>query len=411
VLRWATPRARASGLLASGVVLAVLMLASHAASFGFAIAGGRLLSPADFGILTALLGIVLVGMAPGMAVQALTAAGTLGGPVTIDARLARRLALGIGGVVAALMGVLGPAIGTTHPVTVLSIAGAAAVLPLTAAKEGVLQGQGRFVALGAVLFVGATVKLSAGLVGMGTTHAVWAAAVGIGLGYLAQLRLSHRLTGGLHVPPRGQGLRLTSTVVTAVTTMALLLALVHVDAVLAPILLEDLLAGQYAVGVTGARIVFWGPQFAVFLLYPRLVIDDRRRVVVVAIAGLTVAGALGAVVAGMIGPWLVESIFGARFAPIGAELWRFAWFGTAILGLQILALSDLATGRRESMWLLAAALAAVVGVVLGRRPTDPGTFITTVAGIVTGFLVVGAARRLTHPARALRARPVGAEPT
>lgn len=396
VLQQAVPRGRSSELIASGVVFALLTMATHAVSYGFTIAGGRLLAPGDFGTLTALLGLVLVGMAPGMAVQALTAAGTLGRPVTIDAPLARRLALAIAVLVASTMVVLGPSLGTAHPLAVLGITAAAAMLPLTAANEGVLQGQARFAALGVVVFVGAAVKLATGVVGMAVTHAVWAAALGISLGYLAQVRLSRRLTGGLPVPVRGRGLRLSPTVVTAVIMMALLLVLVHVDAVLAQLLLEDLDAGQYAVGVTGARMVFWAPQFAMYLLYPRLVTDPRRRVVAVAIAGLLLAGTAAAVVIGAVGPWVVRVVFGVQYEPIGRELWRFAWLGTTALGLQILALSDLATGRREAMWLFGAALAVVVGVVVVVGPATPDGVVTTVAVTLTAFVAVGLARRLVH---------------
>lgn len=77
-----------SAWLRGGVALAGLTFATHIANLAFTIAGGRLLAPGDFATLTALLGIVLIGMAPGMAVQALTAAGTLGRPVVIDQALA-----------------------------------------------------------------------------------------------------------------------------------------------------------------------------------------------------------------------------------------------------------------------------------------------------------------------------------
>lgn len=397
-------RAPRGGIVTAGVALAALTMATHLTNFGFTIAGGRLLTPSDFGTLTALLGITLVGMAPGMAVQALTAAGTLGGPVHIDAPLARRLAAVIGVVVVVLLVIVGPGIGTTHPVAILGVTAGAALLPLTGANEGVLQGQGRFTALGLVLLTGALVKFTIGGAGMFATRAVWAAAVGIGLGYSAQLWLSHRLTGGLD---DGKELRrrVSATVVTAVVMMGLLLVLIHVDAVLAQILLHDLAAGQYAVGVTGTRIVFWAPQFAVYLLYPRLVTDHRRRVVAAAIGGLTLAGTVGAIAASLVGPWLVRVVFGAEFEPIGIELWRFAWLGTTAIGLQILALSDLATGRREAMWLLGTALVTVVGVLLGVRPATPVGVITTVAGILTAFVAIGFARRLVHPAPEERTRP------
>ncbi len=400
------PLPAAPGSWWSGAVaLAGLTFATHAANFGFTIAGSRLLAPGDFGTLTALLGIVLIGMAPGMAIQALTAAGTLGRAVTIDAPLARRLALSIAGVVVVLMTVLGPALGTRNPAAVLAIGAAAGLLPLTAANEGLLQGASRFAALGSVLLAGAAVKFLTGVGAMLTTRAVWGAAVAIALGYCVQLVTSQWLSGGLDGIGQEPRRRLSRAVVSAVAMMGMLLVLIHVDAVLARILLDDLDAGLYAVGASGMRIVFWAPQFVVLLLFPRLVRDPRRRVVGGAILGLTGAGVVGSAIAAVAGPMLVSLVFGAQYEPIGVDLWRFAWLGTAAVGMQVLALSDLASGRREALWLLLAAVGSIVVVLLGVRPTTPTAIVTTVAGIVSGFVVVGFLRRLSHATPA----PVPAE--
>ena len=380
--------------MASATALAALTLLTHAANFGFVIAGGRLLAPADFGALTALLGIVLLGMAPGMAVQALTAAGALGGPTMIDGRLARRLGATIAAVVATVVVVVGPGIGVTNPVVVLAVTAAAGLLPLTAANEGLLQGRGRFTALGLVMVGGAATKLGTGLVGMVLHPTVWTAAAAVGLGYLAQLGLSARTSGGLGAAEPDD--RARGALVTGVLMMGLLLVVIHLDAVLATLLLDDLDAGRYAVGVTGARIVFWAPQFAILLLYPRLVTDARRRVVVAAIGALGAAGVAGAIVANAVGPPLVELVFGPEFAPVGVWLWRFAWVGTAALGLQVLTLSDLATGRRDAMWVLAGVLTLITGTLLTLRPDDPVVVVTVVAGLLTGALLIGLARRLTR---------------
>lgn len=394
-LRSAEPVRFTTPWLASAATLAVLTLITHAANFGFVIAGGRLLAPEDFATLTALLGIVLVGMAPGMAVQALTAAGVLGGPTVIDGRLARRLAGAIVAVVATLLLAVGPGIGATNPTTVLAITAAAGLLPLTLANEGLLQGRSRFMALGAVMSTGAVVKLGAGVLGMALHPATWVAATAIGLGYLGQLLASTRASGGLGAVEPDE--RERGALVTAAVMMGLLLVVIHLDAVLATLLLDDLAAGRYAVGVTGARIVFWAPQFAMLLLYPRLVTDPRRRVVGAAIVGLVGLGTVGAIAATVAGVSAVTVVFGAEFAPVGDGLWRFAWVGTAALGLQVLALSDLATGRREAMWVLAGTLAAITSALLGLRPVRAVDVVTLVAVIMTSAVLVGLALRLRHP--------------
>lgn len=391
-----TAQGTGRGWIAGAAALAALTFATHAANFTFTFMGARLLTPGDFGTLTAMLGIVLIGMAPGMAVQALTATGTLGGPATIDSGVARRLALTIAGVVTVIMLALGPSLGTWHPLAVGGIAAAAGLLPLTGANEGLLQGRGQFTLLGTVLCTGAVVKLATGIAGMAATRAVWAAAVAIALGYGAQLALSHRLAGGLEDARVGVLARLSREVVTAVVMMGLLLVVIHLDAVIARLLLDDLAAGLYAVGATAMRIVFWAPQFVVLLLFPRLVTDARRRVIAASMAGLLAAGTAGTLMAAVLGPTLVPVVFGDEYAAIGSDLWRFAWLGTAAVGLQILALSDLATGRRDTMWIMTATVVTVVGVLVATAPADPVVVVTIVASIVTSFVVVGTGRRLMH---------------
>lgn len=397
--------------------LALLTFVTHAANFGFTLLGARLLAPGDFATLTAMLGIVLIGMAPGMALQALTATGVLGGPATIEPPIVRRVALLFATLVAAIMIVLGPALGTGNPVSVVAIGAAAGLLPMSAANEGVLQGRGQFALLGVVLSTGALVKLAVGATGMAITSAVWAAACGIATGYGAQLVLSRWMVGQRRpvvAAPGGSpeptvigrdadgtggadsAFGLPRSVVSAVVMMGLLLVVLHVDAVMARLLLGDLAAGLYAVGATAMRIVFWAPQFVVLLLFPVLVTDPRRRVVALAIGGLAAAGALATLVAAALGPALVPFVFGQEYAPIGGDLWRFAWLGTAAVGLQVLCLSDLATGRREALWLLAATITTIVATLVGIEPTEPVTIVTTVATIVTGAVVLGTARRLMH---------------
>ena len=116
-----------------------------------------------------------------------------------------------------------------------------------------------------------------------------------------------------------------------------------------------------------------------------------------AIGGLAVAGALGATVASVVGTPVVELVFGPEFAPVGDWLWRFAWVGTAALGLQVLTLSDLATGRRATAGVLAGVLAAVAGTLLTVRPDDPTRIVTLVAIVMTAGVLVGLGLHLRGP--------------
>lgn len=392
-----TTRSRQHGTaIGAAVGFAILTMATHGLNFGFTVAATRLLPAEAFGTLTAVLGLVLVGMAPGMAVQGLSAADVLDGSTTIDRRLAGQAAVTMVLAVTLGLAVTGSALGIESPATVIAVGLAAGLLPLTGANEGRLQGTGRFLALGTVLVAGAATKFVLGIAGMAWSGTVWAATVGVLAGYAVQALASHRASGGLD-SASVRSVDAVRTVTTGTVMMGLVLLVLHVDTVLARALLPDPdSAGLYATGSTAARIVFWAPQFAVHLLYPRLVVDPRRRTVAWALVGLAAAGVVAVLAAQLLGPWFVELVFPAVYAPIGEELWRFTWLGTAAVGLQVVALSDLATGRREALVVLAGVLATVVAATVLARPSTPRQLVTTAAGIMTVGVVVALARRLTH---------------
>ncbi|MDX1619620.1 MAG: hypothetical protein R3320_01425 [Nitriliruptorales bacterium] len=371
----------------AGVAFAGLTLLTHLANLAFVIVGARLLTPGDFGNLTAILGIVLVGMAPAMAIQSLTAAGALGRPVSIDRPLAWRLAATIGVIVAVVMGVAAELLELDGTIVVPAVAVAGAALPLTAMSEGLLQGHARFVALGSVMAFGAGTKLTLGALGMSLSPTLAAAALAIASGYVVQASASRIRSRELApVSPR---IPLTTPVVYAVVLMAGLLALVHLDAVIAPAILGELESGRYGVGVVAIRITFWLPQFAVLLLFPRLVRYNHRRVVGATFTGVAVLGLFGAGAAFVIGPTFAELGFGSRLAAVGPELWRFVLVGAMLLGLQFLALLDLATGRRHALWLIGAA-AVTIGIWL--PVSGAGTaaqLVTHVMAVLAAFFVAG----------------------
>lgn len=372
---------------AAGTTFAGLTLLTHAANFGFVIVGGRLLRPGDFGDLTAILGVVLIGMAPGMAIQALATAGALGRPVIIDRALAWRLAGIIGALVAVVMAGVSVLLDLDAPVTVAAIAVAAAAIPLTAVREGLLQGHGRFVALGMVMLIGAATKFVVGAAGMSLWPTLRSAAIAIAVGYLVQARVSDARTRDLTSTSRPTSL--TAPVLYAIALMGALLVVMHLDALIAPAIMPELESGRYAVGVVVSRITFWLPQFLVLLLFPHLVRDASRSRIIRVAGGLVLLATVGLGTARLLGPTFAELAFDAELAVVGPELWRWVWLGAMILGIQFLALIDLATGQRRALPLLLAAVAAV-SVWLPLAGLDDAVGVAThVGAILTGTFVIG----------------------
>lgn len=366
---------------------ALLTLLTHAANFGFVALAGRLLSPGDFGDLVALLGIVMVGLAPGMAVQALTAAGVLGGPALVDRGLGRRLGTLITAVVAVATVGAWALLDLDAVLVLLAVPAAAGILPRTGVNEGLLQGHRRFLPLGGVMLTGALVKLVLGAAAMAVVGDLGTAALAVALGYAAQLACSRRATTG-HEAARDTTHGLTD-VVYAVVVMGALLVLVHLDAVLAPALLGDLEAGRYGVGVTATRITFWLPQFAVLLWFPRMVRQEGPTALVAGLGGVVALGLVGVGAAVALGPLLATAVFGTELGAVGDGLWRFVWLGTTGLVLQVLTLADLATGRRHALQLLVPALVGVGIALPVTQPTTAIAAVTTVAVVLSVVAAVG----------------------
>lgn len=390
-------RDQATSTARAGVGFAALTLLTHAANFGFVVVAGRLLPPGPFSDLVALLGIVLLGLAPGMAVQALTAAGVLGAPSLVDRALGRRLGNGIGVVVAAVVLAAWAVLSIDGWLVLVVIPLAAGLLPRTAVNEGLLQGHGRFPTLGWVMAAGALAKLTIGWAGMATIGTVDIAALAVLAGYGTQYATS-TAAGRRHPAVRGGDA--DGAIRHAVVAMVVLLVVVHLDAVLAPARLSPLEAGRYATGVTAARIVFWLPQFAVLLWFPRLVADRSGRLVVAALAGVLGLGLLGSVGAVLLGPWLATAAFGPQLGAIGPDLWRFVWIGAGALGLQVLTLADIASGRRGAVLLVLAAGTAVAAVLVMTAPPDATTAAGAVAVPLLAAVALGGAHAIVRARRA-----------
>lgn len=378
--------------VAVGTGFALLTLVTHAANFAFVAAAGRLLGGGDFADLVALLGIVLIGLAPGMAVQALTAAGVLGRPALVDRDLGRRLGLLITGVVGVATLGAWVLLDLRTPLVLVGVPLAAGLLPLTAVNEGLLQGHRRFLVLGCVMAGGALVKLGLGLLAMVVAGSVGWAMAAVAAGYASQTTLS-RLATADRRPVRDDGHGLQE-VAYAVAVLGSLLVLVHLDAVLAPALLDDAAAGQYGVGATAARMTFWLPQFAVLLWFPRMVRRRGTRALLVGVGGVVALGVAGGLAAVVLGGPLARLVFGADLGAIGDELWRWVWIGTTSLVLQVLTLSDLATGGRRSWALLAPALVGVAVALPAADPTTASDAVTVAAAVCSVVAVAGVGRAL-----------------
>jgi O-antigen/teichoic acid export membrane protein len=445
----APPLAAEPSLARAGLLAAPSMAAANCLNYAFNLVMLRLLEPADYGALSALLAVILIGAVPGLALQAVVARHTAlraGDRAAVAALWSRTLvavswvSLGLGLAVAAAAPALAAFLRLGSLAPALWLAANILPLPLVATLQGMLQGVQRFGALAAALLLNAAVRLAVGIglvaAGGGVDGALAASVAGslvatlvplVLLGPVAADAFGRRrggpvaaagLGGGTAAPPpAAPGATVPAIAVPAVAVPSVaapgvavpavaalgrevgaaalaflgLLLLTNLDLLLARHYLAAEPSGLYAAGSVVAKIAFWAPQFVATIVFPRLATEVAARRRLLAGAAAVIAG-LGAalVVAVAAAPELAVTLpFGGAYRDVGPDLPLFAALGTALALVQLLLFSRVAAGDRTVHRLLAATVAVEVAVIaLGPHHSVTGIVGAALAA-VTALLGAG----------------------
>jgi O-antigen/teichoic acid export membrane protein len=394
----ALPEAPRARLLGPAALVSAAFLATNALAYVFTVLAARLLAPAAFGELAALLSVLLVGTVPATGLQtaaALHLGGSAGGRTpAVLARLhgaawVTALLVVAGGVLAALP--LSRVLHLTDPAAVAWLV--ALLLPSTLLPGylGMLQGSERYGRLATVNAFYGVAKLVGGvgglLVGGTPTAALAGMTLAVAVGALAGWAGCGRpgLSRGLRAPLLA-GLKASGALLGFVL-------LLNLDLLLARHHLPAADAGEYAVGSIVTKVAFWLPQGVGVVLLPRLADETHRRQALP--AALALVGGVGAVLtlatAGL-GSSALPLIGGSAYGDtLGAATWLFAALGTLLALAQLLLYSGIAASDRlaaGAVWVAAAVEGAVVQVlsatgrlsVVAIAATAVGTAVLLVAG-------------------------------
>lgn len=372
----------------TALAVSLTLVGANAVAYAFTVLAARTLSPASYGELAALLGVLLIGVVPATGLQT---AGALAladpGPARTTPGQVHAAALVItAGVGAGALAAAAPVAALLHlpdPATALWLAALLVPHTVLGGYLGILQGTDRFArvaAVTAVFTVGKTAGAIAGLLVGGTPDAALAgmtvgAAVGAGVGWLCC---------GAPPPGLAGAGALVRRALPAAAALLGFVVLTSVDVVLARHWLPAAEAGGYAVGAIITKVVFWLPQGVAVVVLPRLA-DPRRRGRATAVAVAVTAG-LGAVLTlGVLGlgARALPMIGGAAYgAGIGAPGWLFAVLGTMLAVAQLLLYSGIAATDRiagAAVWLaLVVEVAAVAALAAGGRGS-----VAAIAGCAT----------------------------
>lgn len=397
-----TPDARLRG----GSIVAVGMVVMNVAVYAFLLIAARSLEPNDFGALTALLGIILVGNVCALGLQASTARRLAVHPERSDAivalttRVTVLTASVVGLLVAASSVIVSPLlqIDSVWPVILCG----ATLIPLTimGAQCGIAQGTARWRWITAIYLANGFGRMAVGGAALLVSPTLLGAMIGVALGaWLPVLVGSPLMRIGRGAAEDVRRRDLLREVLLGTHALGAYFLLSNLDALLARNLFDGHTSGTYAAGLILTKAALFLPQFVSVVFYPALA-RARGRGPKIRAVGLVGAFGLLAVGATAVLPQ-VALIFigGEKYEDIVDRLWLFALSGAILAIVHLLVFDALARHAHGVVVLVWLAVAAVVGVAYGVGVGVTGLVSTMVGvGAVLAVTIWFAPGRSTHTA-------------
>ncbi|MFI9818079.1 lipopolysaccharide biosynthesis protein [Saccharothrix variisporea] len=374
-----------------GQALAVTagVMVANASGYVLTVVAARVLNPAAFGELGALLAVLLVGAVPAMGLQTHVAL-----KVAADPDRLRRPVVGLGLAVAgAVTAVAGVAVPIAVPLLRVPDVGAVVWLALCVGPltlnglwHGLLQGDRRYALFGALVALEAVGRVGGALIALAWTGTTAGTLAGAALGTALSTTV-----GWLACGRPGPGRFVAADVREVLHAGQALLAvvvLVNLDLLLARHVLPAAASGEYAVGAVLTKIAYWLPHAVAVTLLPRLAREEgsgRALGTALAVcAGLDSVVVLGAA---LFGSTATRLIGGPSYVDSVLPLWAFAVAGTLLALAQMLLYARIAGRDRKATLLVWLAVVVEVGLVMLWLNDSPGQ--TVAAAVVATALLVG----------------------
>lgn len=353
------------------------MAIMNVAAYGFTLIGTHTLAREDFGAITALLGLLLIGNVASLGLQA-TGARRLathsgeGAAGLADAMLkaGRRAALGLTIVCLVATPLFMWLLHIDSVVAILMLAPTLGFLTLMGSQLGVLQGSQRWTELAAVYTAVGVGRLVFGGGALLVHPSLDWAMIGLAVGAAVPAVLGAFLLRGSAGATATQIKEVVRETVHGTHTLLAFFAIANADVLFARALLDGTDSGYYAAGVIVAKACLFLPQFVIVIVFPSLASSPgdtvRLRRAILAVSGLGVCAVIGTLVF----PDLVVTIIGGaeKYAPLGPYTWLFAISGSAYAVLQLVVYAAIAQQEKRAallIWAGLVVLTVAVGIVLG----------------------------------------------
>jgi O-antigen/teichoic acid export membrane protein len=386
-----------------------LTLLASVTNYGSNIIFSRLLSPASYGDLTALIAFSVIAAVPTGAAQTIIAeriAVLLSEGNQDRVRYLIRHAAAHIGMIALILGLIyalcipvlrqalslqaiGPAVALV-PLLILSF-----LIPVA---YGVLQGMERFVALGAMMLAVALSRIVIGvpwtLLGGGAGGPLLGQALGCLLAVCATGYLSRKylLRGGTGAARAGLRRRPDRRTLAAGGVFIGFALISNLDVLLAKLLLSAHAAGEYAALVTIEKIVIFLPGAVAVVMVPsaaKAMRQDGTAARVLRIAALLVAitTLLVALPAAIAPRLLLRLMFGVKYVGAAAGVLPIVCAGTCLALLYLLVVYTVAIEDRRLVWLLAGGVVLQVSLIAGLH-SSPAEVATVQACVIALLLAL-----------------------
>jgi O-antigen/teichoic acid export membrane protein len=369
-------------------------LIGNGTAYLLSMVSARILDPADFGALGALLGLLVIIATLGISVQALTARRVSTAPAAdrkdVEGQAIRlsilvAIAIGIGSVVIAWP------VSTLFSIPILAVVTGVASLGFVvigSAAMGIAQGREQHVKLSIAFIANTGGRALGGIIGVVVLQSVTGVGFGILIGCAIGAAVAYQLISPKTLSPKlkdGIGIEFGHVA----HALIVLFTLTNIDVLFARVFLTEDLSGEYSVGVLLAKIAFFLPNAIIIVLFPKMSGGGSHRALYIATGLTAVVGVVITLASVFAGDLVIRILGGAQYEDLGSEAWLFALEGSAFALVQVLLYSRLAAQDRRAVLAVWGALAVLAVVVVGWRHNTVAEIVTSVVAVSLALTVVG----------------------
>lgn len=392
------------GLLRSGAGIAAAIVVMNLATYVFQILAAHVLGPRDYGALASLMGLLLVVNVLALGLQATGARQVAAHPERRD-EIARsvmsatyRCALALGAGCLLLMPLIHRGLSIDSWAATAMIALSAVPLTVMGGQAGILQGEERWIPLGAIYIGMGIGRIGFGAVLMPLMPNAFGAMLAVALGAFVPAAVGAVALGSEGAPGLGRGAnRILREVLGNSGALLAFFALSNLDVIVARVRFDAHEAGLYAGGLILTKAVLFLPQFVVVIVFPSMASSSATHRMY--LRGLAAVGAIGAAAtagAAVLSDLAVTFVGGSAYDGVRPNIWLFATVGTLLALVQLMVYEVVARQHRASVLIIWSGLLALAAAA---------PFVDSGAELVRAVAVVDLAVLLTlvltatfHPA-------------